>query len=104
MTVPTPTELERLLEQISPLDPMGIPKNREESHTIRRIVVAVPALLARIKELEEALEPFAIIGRNMPDTGDFIRWSVSGGGYVDIQRDAFTRAALTLNRSENDAG
>ena len=82
-------------------------------------VNALPLLLARIKALEEALEPFARIagpikgeaGRptyleaieGKEPTGELYLGSHYGTAHTEtLWADDFRRAALTLNRSEND--
>jgi len=145
MILPTPTELEGLLERASGTGSFAIPGHERPlpwevwtSNSFRRVktargldvlsgylckdgcvdlsmpedrlialvaaVNALPTLLARIKELEAVIEPFAQAADELvasDEDSEAVRDTLASRSITcrDL-RDA--RAALTLNRSEND--
>lgn len=100
MTQPDLARLEGLLTRLRTMGCYGhkpypthfINPDGEEAAT------EIEALLARVRELESVVEPFAREGRNLVEQQDAYSWRNTGLSNANLRR-----AALTLNKEPTDA-
>jgi hypothetical protein len=86
---PTVDELEGLLARLrEPFDPSKMSARRCDAQRLaikRQLAAAVPALIARIRALEEALRPFAREGRVLVEQQDPYSWRNTGLSNADLR-------------------